>query len=85
MKLENLDADAAGPDGGPDIATDDPRLVMDYLTDLESLIDENHVQYARATLEGIYETIQKNMYVTHAQMRAVGNIDDGGQRHERRY
>lgn len=83
MRLEDLDPAAAGPEGGPDIATDDPRLVMEYLDDLESLINENHVQYARETLEGIYETIQKNTYVTRGQMRAVENIDEGGQRHRR--
>lgn len=82
MRLEDL-SDTQGPDGGPDIATDDPLEVKAYLEDLETLVDENHVQYARDTLEGIYETIEKNMYVTHAQMRAVGNIDEGGLRHAR--
>lgn len=80
MKLAELDAGADGPVGGPDIVTDDPHQVMEYLEDLESLIEARHVQYARKTLEGIYESITKTMYVTRGQMRAVGNIDDGGQR-----
>ncbi len=83
MKLNELDSEAAGPAGGPDIVTDDPRQVMDYLEDLEGLIDADHVQYARETLEGIYASIEKTMYVTRGQMRAVGNIDDGGQKHRR--
>ncbi len=80
MKLDELDAGAGGPTGGPDIVTDDPRAVMAYIDDLETLIEEDHVQYARETLEGIYETITKTMYVTRGQMRAVGNIDNGGQK-----
>ena len=79
MKLDELD-DSPGPAGGPDIVTEDPRAVMAYLEDLETLIEESHVQYARETLEGIYESITKTMFITRPQMRAVGNIDDGGQR-----
>lgn len=80
MKLSELDAAADGPAGGPDVVTDEPRAVMAYLDDLEVLIEEGYVQYARDTLEGIHETITKTMYVTQGQMRAVGNIDEGGQR-----
>ncbi|MCJ2562839.1 MAG: hypothetical protein LN417_01945 [Candidatus Thermoplasmatota archaeon] len=80
MKLDELDDNAGGPSGGPDIVTEDPRAVMEYLEDLETLIEEDHVQYARETLEGIYESIRMKMYVTRGQMRAVGNIDDGGQK-----
>jgi len=55
-----------------------------FLYELEQLIDEEHVQYARDTLEGIMETVRERMFVTPNQRRAVENIDEGGQRHQRR-
>ena len=57
-----------------------------FLAHVESLIDEEHVQYARDFLEDVMETVRGNGVVTDGQWRAVNNIDEGGQRgkHNRR-
>ncbi len=81
VKLEDLDPTAAGPALDD---PDDPRVlarVQEFLEELESLIDAEHVQYARETLEDIYETVRRTMRMSAAQRRAVGNIDEGGRRH----
>lgn len=56
--------------------------VRSFIHDLEILIEEPYVQYGRDTLEGILETIKKTGRVTEGQMRAIDNIDHGGQRSE---
>jgi len=51
-----------------------------FLAYAESLLDEDHVQYARETIEGIMETVKKRNFVSEAQWKAIENIDAGGQR-----
>lgn len=66
-----------------DSLSDDSILdedVENFLAYVEGLIDEEHVQYARDTLEGIMETVKKRNHVSDAQWKAVENIDEGGQR-----
>jgi len=54
-----------------------------FLTHVERLIDEDHVQYARDFLEDVSESVRKSGNVSVAQWRAVQNIDEGGQRGSR--
>ena len=55
-----------------------------FLYELECLVDEEHVQYARDTIEGIMETVKKTNQITDGQRRAIKNIDRGGLRGQRR-
>jgi len=84
MKLKDLDDDTGqGPDLGDEDETDLDAVVYaseEFLEYLGELIEEDHVQYARETLEGIYETVETRGKVTEAQRQAVVNIDEGGQR-----
>lgn len=78
--------DVSDLDQGPDLSDDDAvRDAQEFLDEVESLIVMDHVQYARETLEGIYETVRERMRVTPAQREAVENIDSGGQRGDRRW
>lgn len=84
MKLEAL-TDAPGPEQGeyPDDYDDADRIeAAEFLEDLEALIETPSVQYARETLEGIYETVTTTGRVTKRQLRSVNNIEAGGDRHD---
>lgn len=51
-----------------------------FLAHVESLVDEEHVQYARDFLVDVMETVRKSGRVTEKQWIAVNNIEEGGQR-----
>lgn len=77
MKLEDLDDDD-GPDMEPAAPTSDEiREAQEFLQDLEDLVESDRCEYARDTLEGIYETVQRTSRVTPGQRRAVENIEGG--------
>lgn len=78
MKLQDM----GDLDEGPDLSEDEERVrdAQDFLDEVEALMVQEHVQYARDTLDGIYETVTERMKVTQAQRDAVQNIDEGGQR-----
>ena len=78
--------DLGNLDDGPDLSDDGAvREAQDFLDEVEALMVMEHVQYARETLDGIYETVTERMRVTDAQREAVENIDEGGQRGGGRY
>jgi len=81
VKLEDLDFSNDEPtnEGLQDQTAANEAAV--FLADLELLIDEDHVQYARDTLESIYETVSDRGFVTDRQRQAVENIDEGGMRY----
>jgi hypothetical protein len=81
MKLNDLDNLKDGPD-----LSDEERVreAQDFLDEVEALMVQEHVQYARDTLDGIFETVSEKMRVTEAQREAIRNIDEGGQRGGRR-
>ena len=85
MKLTDLDPAAAGPIQGtyPDDDDDAPVTAAELLTELEDLIERPELQYARDTLEGIYESVEASERVTKRQLRAVNNIEAGGERRDR--
>ena len=85
MKLIDLDPAAAGPVQGeyPDDDDDAPVTAAELLTELEDLIERPELQYARDTLEGIYESVEASERVTKRQLRAVNNIEAGGERRDR--
>lgn len=60
------------------------KEVDEFLRDLEELIEEEHVQYGRDTLEGIKKWVEENNHVTDGQRQAVENIDQGGLKRQRR-
>ena len=64
MKLTDLDPAATGPVQGtyPDDDDDAPVTAAELLTELEDLIERPELQYARDTLEGIYERAGKRVY-----------------------
>lgn len=51
-----------------------------FLAHVESIIDEDHVQYARDFLEDVMESVRTSGGVSDKQWQAVQNIDDGGKR-----
>ncbi len=51
-----------------------------FLAHVESIIDEDHVQYARDFLEDVMESVRTSGGVSDKQWQAVQNIDDGGRR-----
>ncbi len=51
-----------------------------FLSHVESIIDEDHVQYARDFLEDVMESVRTSGGVSDKQWQAVQNIDDGGRR-----
>lgn len=55
-----------------------------FLTHVERIIDEDHVQYARDFLEDVMESVRTSGGVSDKQWQAVQNIEDGGERHNRR-
>ena len=83
MKLTDLDATATGPVQGdyPDDDDDAPLTAAELLEELEDLIERPELQYARETLEGIYESVEASERVTKRQLRAVNNIEAGADRH----
>ena len=56
-----------------------------FLAHVESLIDEDHVQYGRDFLEDVMVSVRTCGRVTDAQWQAVNNIDEGGQRGQRQH
>ena len=66
------------------------RDVEKFLVHLEELVDDPSLQWARDTIEGITETIEKTRIVTSGQRDAIANIrkhqgDDTRRRPSRRY
>ena len=53
-------------------------------TRIADLLDTGDYTWARATLEGIAETLETQVVATEGQKRAVDNIEEGGQRGARR-
>lgn len=51
-----------------------------FLAHVESIIDEDHVQYARDFLEDVMDSVRTSGGVSDKQWQAVQNIDDGGRR-----
>ncbi len=51
-----------------------------FLSHVERIIDEDHVQYARDFLEDVMESVRTSGGVSDKQWQAVQNIDDGGRR-----
>ena len=57
----------------------------EFLADVEQLIDEDHVQYARDFLTEVMETVRRCGRVTEGQRTAVENVDEGGHKGQQRY
>jgi hypothetical protein len=85
VKLEDLDAAAAGPVQGeyPDDDDDAPLTAAELLEELEDLIERPELQYARDTLEGIYDTVEASGRVSKRQLRTVNNIEAGAEKRDR--
>lgn len=84
MKLEDLEDDGEGPEDDEDDSEGSAYDAEDFLEELGELVTRGHVQYARETLQDIYDTVEKTMRVSERQKRAVENIDEGGLRGMRR-
>lgn len=48
-----------------------------FLQEIEALLDTGRCAFARDTLEGIHETVERTHRVSDAQRRAVENIEAG--------
>ena len=69
----------AKPIEEPESVTD----VFDFLSRLEDMRADDDYDWASDTLEGIYTTVTASGRVTDGQLRAINNIEEGGERHNR--